>query len=197
MFLVWQFFVGNLLNVVLVLFPDICYYYYYYSLHHLNFHTLCNRRLHLEEFFLIDVYSGFTSCPFLLETVGVRVPTRNFRDFPLFTAAFSNKSGLSAKCGEPGSSVIIVSGYGLDDRAIEVRSQAEAKDFSSSLCVQTGSGAHQASCTVGTGCLFRAVKRGPGVTLTTHPHVAPRSRMSRSYISSPPKRHSWRAVGQL
>jgi hypothetical protein len=30
---------------------------------------------------------------------------------------------------EPGSSVNIVSGYGLDDRAIEVRSPAEAKGF--------------------------------------------------------------------
>jgi hypothetical protein len=30
---------------------------------------------------------------------------------------------------EPGSSVSIVSGYGLDDRAIEVRSPAEAKRF--------------------------------------------------------------------
>jgi hypothetical protein len=31
--------------------------------------------------------------------------------------------------GEPGSSVSIVSGYGLDDRAIEVRSPAEKKGF--------------------------------------------------------------------
>jgi hypothetical protein len=30
---------------------------------------------------------------------------------------------------EPGSSVSIVSGYGLDDRAIEVRSPAEVKGF--------------------------------------------------------------------
>jgi hypothetical protein len=37
-----------------------------------------------------------------------------------------------------GSSVSIVSGYRLDDRAIEVRSPAEIKDFSSILCVQTG-----------------------------------------------------------
>jgi hypothetical protein len=44
-----------------------------------------------------------------------------------------------------------VSDYGLDDRAIEVRSPAGAKDFSSSLCVQTGSGAHPASCPMGTG----------------------------------------------
>jgi hypothetical protein len=30
---------------------------------------------------------------------------------------------------EPGSSVYIVPGYGLDDQAIEVRSPAEAKEF--------------------------------------------------------------------
>jgi hypothetical protein len=63
---------------------------------------------------------------------------------------------------EPGSSGSIVSGYGLDARAIEVRSSAEAKDFSSSLCVQTGSGAHPASCTMGTGGPFPGVKAQPG-----------------------------------
>jgi hypothetical protein len=47
-----------------------------------------------------------------------------------------------------------VSDYGLDDRAIGVRSPAGTKDFSSSLCVQTGSGAHPASCTMGTGGPF-------------------------------------------
>jgi hypothetical protein len=47
--------------------------------------------------------------------------------------------------------VVLVSDYGLDDRAIEVRSPAGAKDISSSLFVQTGSGAHPASCTMGTG----------------------------------------------
>jgi hypothetical protein len=52
-------------------------------------------------------------------------------------------------------------------------------------CVQTGSGAHPASCTMGTGGPFPGAKRGRGVTLTTHPHVVPRSRMSRSYTSSP------------
>jgi hypothetical protein len=48
------------------------------------------------------------------------------------------------------SSGSIVSDYGLDDRAIGVRSPAGAKDFSYSLFVQTGSGAHPASCTMGT-----------------------------------------------
>jgi hypothetical protein len=47
-----------------------------------------------------------------------------------------------------------VSDYGLDDRAIGVRSPEGAKDFSSSLCVQTGSEAHPASCTMGTGGPF-------------------------------------------
>jgi hypothetical protein len=52
------------------------------------------------------------------------------------------------------SSGSIVSDYGLDDRAIGVLSPEGAKDFSSSLCVQTGSGAHPASCTMGTGGPF-------------------------------------------
>jgi hypothetical protein len=61
------------------------------------------------------------------------------------------------------------SDYGLDDRAIEVRSPAGGKDFSSNLCVQTGSGAHPASCTMVTGGPFPGAKRGRGVTLTTRP----------------------------
>jgi hypothetical protein len=86
------------------------------------------------------------------------------------------------------SSGSIVSDYGLYDRAIGVRSLAGAKDFSSILCVQTGSGAHPASCTMGIGGPSPGVKRGRGVTLTTHPHLVPISWMSRSYTSSPPKR---------
>jgi hypothetical protein len=93
-----------------------------------------------------------------------------------------------SNCISVGSSVSIVSGYGLDDRAIEVRSPAGAKDFSSSPCVQTGSGAHPASCTMGTGASSPGLKRGRGVTLTTHPHLVPRLSMSRSYTSSPSKR---------
>jgi hypothetical protein len=52
---------------------------------------------------------------------------------------------------ESGSSVIIVSDYGLDDQAIWVRSPAWSKIFSSNLCVQTGSEAHTASFTMGIG----------------------------------------------
>jgi hypothetical protein len=53
------------------------------------------------------------------------------------------------------SSGSIVSDYGLDDRAIGVRFLAGEKDFSCSLCVQTGSGAHPASCPMGTGSFPR------------------------------------------
>jgi hypothetical protein len=61
---------------------------------------------------------------------------------------------------EPGSSVSIVSGYGLDDRAIEIRSPAE--DFSCSLYAQTGSEARAACCAMGTGGPFPGAKARPG-----------------------------------
>jgi hypothetical protein len=41
------------------------------------------------------------------------------------------------------------------------------------------------------------LKRGWGVTLTSHSRFVPRSGMSRSYVSSPPSPPSWRVVGQL
>jgi hypothetical protein len=44
----------------------------------------------------------------------------------------------------------------------EVRSPTEVKDFSSTLCVQTGPWAHPASCTVGTGGSFPGGKARPG-----------------------------------
>jgi hypothetical protein len=67
------------------------------------------------------------------------------------------------------TAISIMSDYGLEDRATAVRSPAEAKDFSSNLCVQTGSEAHPASCTMGTGGPFPGKKRGRGVTLTNTP----------------------------
>jgi hypothetical protein len=60
------------------------------------------------------------------------------------------------------SSVSIVSDYGLDSWVTGVWSQAEAVAFSSDLCVHTGSGAHPASCTMGTGGPFLRGKAWPG-----------------------------------
>jgi len=80
-----------------------------------------------------------------------------------------------------------VSDYSLDDWVIEVRSPAEGKDFSSSLCGRTRSGVHPTSYPMGTGGPFpRGVKRGVVLTLTTPPHLVPSSRMSRSYIFTLP-----------
>ena len=67
----------------------------------------------------------------------------------------------------PGSSVGIVTGYGLDGPGIE--SQLGAR-FSTPI--QTGPGAHPASCTMGTGS-FPGVNSSQGVTLTPHPLLVP------------------------
>jgi hypothetical protein len=63
--------------------------------------------------------------------------------------------------GEPGGSVNIVSAYGLGNWAIQVQSPAEVKDFPPSLCAQTISEAHLASCTMGTGVPFPGAKARP------------------------------------
>jgi hypothetical protein len=62
-----------------------------------------------------------------------------------------------------------VSDYGLDDRAIGVRSPAGANYFSSILCVQTGSGAHPASYRMGTGGPFLGGKARPGCDVDHSP----------------------------
>jgi hypothetical protein len=82
--------------------------------------------------------------------------------------------------GRRGSLVSIVSDYGLDDRAIQVRSPAVAEYFSSNLCVQSGSGAHPVSYPMGTGVLSPRQLRDSDHS----PHLVLRSLMSRSYISS-------------
>ena len=73
----------------------------------------------------------------------------------------------------PGGSVGIATDYGLDGPGIESRWGAR-----SSAPVQTGPGAHPASCTIGTGT-FPGVKSGQGVTLTPHHFLVPWSRKSR------------------
>jgi hypothetical protein len=65
--------------------------------------------------------------------------------------------------------------------ATGVRSPAEAKDFPSSLCVQTGSDAYPSSYPMGTGGPIPGVKCGRGATLTS---VVSTSKISSSYIFS-------------
>jgi len=73
----------------------------------------------------------------------------------------------------PDSSVGIAIGYRLEGPGIESR---WGRDFPP---IQTGTGAHPASYTMGTGS-FLWVKCGRGVLLTTDPLLAPRSWKSRA-----------------
>jgi hypothetical protein len=57
------------------------YYSYANALEYLKLRTLHKRRYHLDALF-IKVYRGLKYCPFLLEAVGLRVPTRYLRNFP-------------------------------------------------------------------------------------------------------------------
>jgi hypothetical protein len=98
---------------------------------------------------------------------------------------------------EPGSSVSIMSGYGLEDRAIGVRSPAGAKIFSLTSMSRPALGPTQSPVQWVPGVLSPGVKRGRGVTLTTHHHLVPRSEMSRSYTSTPPQEPAWRVAELL
>jgi hypothetical protein len=69
--------------------------------------------------------------------------------------------------GGPGSLVGIVTGYGLDGPRIESRLGPRF-----SAPVQTGPGAHSASCKMGTAS-FLGVKSGRDLTLTPQPLLMP------------------------
>jgi hypothetical protein len=82
-------------------------------------------------------------------------------NFCLIAVFLVDYVGATDSSGEPGNSV-----YCLATDLTTVRSrfdpQQRRKDFSSSLCVQTGSGALPASGTVGTGGPFPGAKARPG-----------------------------------
>jgi hypothetical protein len=65
---------------------------------------------------------------------------------------------------EPGSSVSVVSGYGLDKPGDlgSIPGRGE-RIFPLSSCVQTGSGAHLAPCTMGTRASSPRAKARPGL----------------------------------
>jgi hypothetical protein len=83
------------------------------------------------------------------------------------------------------------------DRTAGVRSPTEAEDLSSNLSVQTGSGAHPATCTVGTGGSFPGGKARRGRDADHSPLPVPRLRKSRSYTSCHPDAPLWSVTGPL
>jgi hypothetical protein len=90
-----------------------------------------------------------------------------------------------------------VSDYGLDDRAIGFRSSAGAKDFSSSLCVQTGSGAHPASCTMGTVGPVPGDKARPGRDADHSPPSSAEVLNEWELYLLSPQATAWRVAGLL
>jgi hypothetical protein len=77
-----------------------------------------------------------------------------------------------------------VSGYGLDDRAIEVRFAAKA-NFPLASVSKPALGSIQTPIKWVPGGPFPGPKARPGRDAEHLPHLVPRSRMSRSYTSSP------------
>jgi hypothetical protein len=67
-----------------------------------------------------------------------------------------------------------MSGYGLNDLAIEVRSPAEQIIFALAS-VSTLALGPPSLLSNGSGVLSPVIKRGQGMTLTTHPHLVQRS----------------------
>jgi hypothetical protein len=77
-----------------------------------------------------------------------------------------------------------------------VRSPTETEDFSSSLCVQTGSGAHPASYTIGTGGPFPGGLARPVRHADHSPPSSVEAKNEELYLLFP---HAppWRVAGSL
>jgi hypothetical protein len=87
--------------------------------------------------------------------------------------------------GSQGSSVSIVTGYGPDDRRLWTRWPGGGKRIFSVKSVSIlALGPTQPPVQWVPGVLSLGGKRGRGVTLTTHPPLVLKSRMSRSYTPS-------------
>jgi hypothetical protein len=86
--------------------------------------------------------------------------------------------------GNLNSSVSIVPAWTTARSRFDTRQMQT--DFSSRRCIHIGSGAHPASCSMGTGGSFPGRKERPGHDADPSPRLVPRSGMSRSYIFSAP-----------
>jgi hypothetical protein len=71
-------------------------YHYVITLEKLNLQTLHIRRRHIDALFLINTFCGAKYCPSALETVGLRVSTRNIRNYNMFSCSVSHCP--SARC---------------------------------------------------------------------------------------------------
>jgi hypothetical protein len=80
---------------------------------------------------------------------------------------------------------------------IGVRSLIGAEDFSSSPCVQIGSGAHPASYTMGTGGLFPVCKERPGRDADHSPPFSAEVKYEKELYLLSPNVPTWHVARQL
>jgi hypothetical protein len=78
-----------------------------------------------------------------------------------------------------------------------VRSPTETEDFSSTLCVQTGCGAHPASHTMGTGGSIPEGKARPGRDADHSPPSSAEVKEEEQLYLLSPKPPPWRVAGPL
>jgi hypothetical protein len=76
-------------------------YYYYY----LQFKTLCSRRQNLDALFLISVFKNRTECCSIMDTVCLRVPTKQIRDFSTFKVSNVSRLSPSTRCVTAANSI--------------------------------------------------------------------------------------------
>jgi hypothetical protein len=98
---------------------------------------------------------------FVALLVGDHMLLRDFMPYSmilkLISGMSSRKFGVVQRFGGAGLAQALTTGW-----AIGVLSPAGEEDFSCTLCVQTGSGAHPAFCTMGTGGTFPGGKSAAG-----------------------------------
>jgi hypothetical protein len=64
----------------------------------LNFRTLYSGRRHLDALFFINIFKGKINCHSIMDTVGIRVPTRQIRECSTFSVNSVQRHIPSARC---------------------------------------------------------------------------------------------------
>jgi hypothetical protein len=71
----------------------------------LNFRTLYSRRRHLDALFLINIFKSKINCHSIMDTVGIRVSTRQIRDFSTFSVSSPLRHSPSVRCGSAANDI--------------------------------------------------------------------------------------------
>jgi hypothetical protein len=80
------------------IFKNLNAYKHNWVLDKLKLNILQERRRNFDVLFIRNVCNGFIACPSLLQTVGIRVPNKNFRYFNTFYTLFSYSKCPSVHC---------------------------------------------------------------------------------------------------